>query len=388
LNNGAASDAYLYFDSAFHLAKNGTGDRITILDAGNVGVGTTSPTRKLTVYSAANPRISVDSDADGNPGFELYEGNVRKWLLFNNTDDSFRIRDGGSSDFFTITSTGNVGIGVAGSAQTLHVASAGSREGYPSSVLFSDTTDTTEGIFLGYSSTGNYGIIAASRLGTAWHNIVLAPSGGNIGIGTTTPYRKFSVTDAVATAQVAISYDTTRYTQFLTDSAGNLTIDPQNGGVFMLDENLWLCAGGACPSGSPSGNGNAIVENGVGIGSSTPWAGLAVVAGKAIVVGENTLATSTSMTIDWRNGNQQLVRLGTSATTISFTGFIEGQKLVLTVCNPNATAGAISWGTQVLWSGGTAPTQTTTANKCDVWSFLATVATSTIKIFGTQSANF
>jgi hypothetical protein len=94
------------------------------------------------------------------------------------------------------------------------------------------------------------------------------------------------------------------------------------------------------------------------------------------------------MTIDWRNGNQQLVRLGTSATTISFTGFIEGQKLVLTVCNPNATAGAISWGTQVLWSGGTAPTQTTTANKCDVWSFLATVATSTIKIFGTQSANF
>jgi hypothetical protein len=155
-----------------------------------------------------------------------------------------------------------------------------------------------------------------------------------------------------------------------------------------IRDSLWICAGGACPAGSPSGNGNILAETGVSVGSSTPWAGLSVVAGKAIVVGENRLATSTSMTIDWRNGNQQLVRLGTSATTISFTGFIEGQKLVLTVCNPNATAGAISWGTQVLWSGGTAPTQTTTSNKCDVWSFLATMATTTVKIFGTQSANF
>src|SRR6185369_2000003 len=105
---------------------------------------------------------------------------------------------------------------------------------------------------------------------------------------------------------------------------------------------------GACPSGTPSGNGNILAETSVSVGTSTPWAGLSVVSGKAVVVAENTLATSTSMTIDWRNGNQQLVRLGTSATTISFSGYIEGQKLVLTVCNPGGTAGATSWGTQVL----------------------------------------
>ncbi len=564
--------------------------RLIVTGAGNIGIGTTSPTRKLTVYSAANPRISIDSDADGNPGFELYEGNTRKWLLFNSTDDSFRIRDGGSSDFFTITSTGNVGIGIAGSAQTLHVASAGTREGLPSTALFSDTTDTTEGMFFGYSSTGNYGIIAASRLGTAWHNIALAPSGGNIGVGTTTPAVKLDVYGGGGTGGLSVSgtvaglitanafyvdnnggdsrlisvgansatkgsfsfvnsglsatgfstamtisstgnvgigtttpgtklniagggisiegdssgtfstasnglhlaFNTTTNTSRIMSlqngiawramqlDAATLAINTQSGGSVGIgtstpnanlvvqtvgsvgnvalgtwagsanygaiylnssfanssnynllsaqsgvdlslylnrpssgaikfreansstdqltlnsggssifpDGNLSVCTGGACPTGTPAGNGNLIVETAVGVGSSTPWAGLSIVSGKALVVAENTLATSTSMTVDWRNGNQQLVRTGTSGTTISFSGFIEGQKLVLTVCNPNATAGAITWGTQILWSGGTAPTQTTTANKCDVWSFLATNATSTLKIFGAQSANF
>lgn len=158
--------------------------------------------------------------------------------------------------------------------------------------------------------------------------------------------------------------------------------------------NIFACAGGSgatrdCVSGSPSGQGNIIAETAIGIATSTPWAGLTLASGKAILVAENTLATSTSMTIDWRNGNQQLVRLGTAGTTISFSSFLDGQKLVLTVCNPAAgTTGTITWGTQVLWAGGTAPTQTTTLNKCDVWSFLATAATSTTKIFGTQSANF
>ena len=94
------------------------------------------------------------------------------------------------------------------------------------------------------------------------------------------------------------------------------------------------------------------------------------------------------MTVDWRNGNQQLVRIGTVATTISFSGYVAGQKLVITLCNPGSTAGALSWGTSILWSGGTAPTQTTTADKCDIWSFIATQATSSLMILGAQTPNF
>jgi len=128
-----------------------------------------------------------------------------------------------------------------------------------------------------------------------------------------------------------------------------------------------------------------------GFGSTTPFTTIAVgtnaVPG-SILVAEHRPATSTSITIDWKNGNQQNIRTGTSATTITFSNATDGGTLKLIVCNPGTSAGAITFATQILWAGGTAPTQTTTANKCDVWSFIATQATSTLKIFGTQTASF
>lgn len=126
----------------------------------------------------------------------------------------------------------------------------------------------------------------------------------------------------------------------------------------------------------------------VGVGSSTPTTIFSVGSG-AISVAENQPATSTTPTISWLNGNQQLYRHGTSATTFTFSNYIAGQKLVLVVCNPHSgTAGAITWDPAILWSAGTIPTQTTTADKCDIWSFLATNGTSTLKILGAQNANF
>lgn len=111
-------------------------------------------------------------------------------------------------------------------------------------------------------------------------------------------------------------------------------------------------------------------------------------AGKSIVVAETKPATSTSITIDWSIGNTQLFRIGTAAVTFAFSNSVDGQSLKAIVCNPGTTAGAITWPTGILWPGGTAPTQTTTANKCDIWSFIQTQATSTVKILGAQTANF
>lgn len=129
----------------------------------------------------------------------------------------------------------------------------------------------------------------------------------------------------------------------------------------------------------------------IGIATSSPWAKITVASPGSILVSENKLATSTSMTIDWRQGNSQLVQTGTAATTIGFTGYLPGQQIKVIVCNPGASAGAITW-TGVDWVGGSAPAQTTTANYCDVWSFLATQATSTsatsVKIFGAVTSAF
>ncbi len=380
-------------------------ERLRVDSTGNIGIGTTSPNGKLSIHA--------------NSG----ETNTNLFLVASSTASA-------TSTHFVVTNSGLIGIGTANPA--LVNSSARVTLALPNQNMFAaSTTDVTTTSFgaynvftdssiIGFSSHGSARVVARygitlggwseinssnSTFGTS-NGLIIGNQGavplvfgtnnlerariagdGNFGIGTTTPWRKLSLTDPVATAQLAISYDISRYTQFLTDSVGDLTIDAQGADIFALDEILWVCASGACPAGSPS-TGTIIAETAIGVGTSTPWAGLSVLSGKAIVVAENTLATSTSMTVDWRSGNQQLVRLGTAGTTISFTGFVEGQKLVLTVCNPGATAGAITWGTQILWPSNSVPSQTTTANKCDVWSFLATNATSTLKIFGSQTSNF
>ncbi len=286
----------------------------------------------------------------------------------------------------TVTNTGVTTVGGdSGRAIEMKASSAGVAQYFDWADLTAEDFDFR---LINNSASNNFQIISSTT-----SNLFTLTGAGNVGIGSSTPWRNLSVTGTVANAQVAIAYDQTNYTQLQVGSTGDLFAYPSGSDSLFNDGNLWVCSGGSgstngCPSGAPSGNGSIIAETGIGVASSTPWAGISVATGKAIVVAENTLATSTSMTVDWRNGNQQLVRLGFSATTISFSGFVEGQKLVLTVCNPNGTGGALSFGTQVLWPGGTIPTQTTSANKCDVWSFLATMGTSTLKILGSQTPNF
>lgn len=94
---------------------------------------------------------------------------------------------------------------------------------------------------------------------------------------------------------------------------------------------------------------------------------------------ENNIATSSTTVVDWGKGNKQLVRIGSTAITFSFTNAFAGQSETLTVCNPGTTAGTITWPTTISWPGGVQPGQTTTSNQCDVWSFMYSQATSTSK---------
>lgn len=143
----------------------------------------------------------------------------------------------------------------------------------------------------------------------------------------------------------------------------------------------------------------------IGIGTTTPWSrvtlgnGFLGVASSSITVAQYNPATSTSQTVDCRDSNTIFVSLGTGATTITLASMIGGQSCVVHVQNPNASAGAITWATtnsQKLWwaSGGAVPTQTTTANKSDMWSFKAvhspTNSTTTPQtiIYGAQTPNF
>lgn len=129
--------------------------------------------------------------------------------------------------------------------------------------------------------------------------------------------------------------------------------------------------------------------------TSTPSA-ITITSGGQLSTAEFVVApTSTSIVIDWAKSNQQLVQIGAGAVTIGFTNAsTSGMTKRIIVCNPNGTAGALTWsvGPSLLWPSATVPTQTTTANKCDAYSFITTGASSTngstVTIFGSAATNF
>jgi len=132
----------------------------------------------------------------------------------------------------------------------------------------------------------------------------------------------------------------------------------------------------------------------LGLGTTTPSEKLTVAGG--ILGTESAIATSTSISVNLSNSNQTLIQTGTAATTITLTNLLAGQSKRVIVCNPNASAGAITWAStpanSLLWTGETAPTQTTTANKCDIYTFMVTQATSTsastVRVLGGYIQNF
>jgi hypothetical protein len=173
------------------------------------------------------------------------------------------------------------------------------------------------------------------------------------------------------------------------DSAGDLLLSSTGANVRINAGDMFVCSGGACPVTSVTGDGNMIVEGKLGIGSlsAAPTTKLQIAGGSAFVE-ESALTDVATITVDWQLGNQQRVTLGGNRA-IAFSNQVAGQVLRLMICQDGTGSRTVTaWPASVQWNGGTAPTLTTTANKCDVVSFLGTNATGTLKVFGTATLNF
>jgi hypothetical protein len=223
------------------LGING-GTTMTI-QSSNVGIGTTSPSAKLHVYSGLSG-ATVNANADDfiiesntNAGISILgDGNETQYLMFgdasnsaigrltyNHVDDSMGLFTN-ATEKMRITSAGNVGIGTTTTDSKLNI-SGGS--GDPSATYSTTAANSIIGIG-NFSASGLRMMLGVNpNTPSTWiqnqyttnqvtASLLLNPIGGNVGIGTTSPGAKLDVAGGVKIANdsstaVATNVGTLRY---------------------------------------------------------------------------------------------------------------------------------------------------------------------------------
>jgi hypothetical protein len=293
------NDYNVYGDFAILQSTTQTGstftDRIYIKNDGNVGIGTSTPGAKLDVRGGST----------NTEGGDIYSSNRSfAWSQYINGSTGFYSLYNGS-DRFVITTSGNVGIGTTSPNRALVVVGGNQEQ------LVLTSTTTRCGIALNPSNT-----TFSPYIGSTGNDIVLdtfgsermrITSGGNVGIGTSSPDSKLKVegaSDLFSLKMTSGGYNAiTLATTF--GGGNNYVINPyitgiNNGGFEIKDITNNVSRIVIAPA---TGN--------VGIGSTNPQAKFEINAGS---LGFTQYNYSPSQIIYTYNGNSEYVEMGSIRT--------------------------------------------------------------------------
>ncbi|MFA5184051.1 MAG: hypothetical protein WC456_00830 [Patescibacteria group bacterium] len=213
------------------LSVNGPINATRLFTTSNVGIGTTNPGSNLHIIG------SLDATGTVN-GTGLCIAGVCKtdWSVVGATS-------GWTINGTTVYKTdinGNVGIGTTNPANKLTIV------GSPASTWETATLrvngSATEGLWFGYNTTNDVGLIGAAEDNIAHRNLSLAPTGGNVGVGTTAPTHKLEVNGNISIsgsspqtlrmgAAATLTRDTTTGLTTLATNNSHIALMPVNGNV-------------------------------------------------------------------------------------------------------------------------------------------------------------
>ncbi len=368
-------------------------ERIRVDTLGNIGIGTSTPESKLNIVggdfwlfnNGQNPRIVIgDSGISGQYGFAQWDS----------TNDYYRIEtDGtnglkgkgnnfsignifpsqpllvglGTNELFRVENTGNVGIGTTNPGQKLTVAGTIEVTGFkltttPTSgyVLTSDASgvgtwqnpapqtpwlqDVNAG---GFKLFGNSTSSATLTLDSTSDvnnkgNIILNPTGGNVGIGTVSPGSRLEINPTVtATADYTgiksgIVYNggtalTNWYGAYITSPTGTGIIT--NKYAFITEANAGnVGIGTASPTSKLHVSGTANITSDTTIGGNLFLPSLTV--GSVPFIGSGKLISQNNTSFYWDDINKRL-GIGTNTPQVGLQGVVPSGTLLWSDTNLN-----------------------------------------------------
>ncbi|MFA5926334.1 MAG: LamG-like jellyroll fold domain-containing protein, partial [Parcubacteria group bacterium] len=326
----------------------GSTEAMTILQNGNLGIGTTTPGAKLDVYGSAwndSMQLSRSGYTGATLGISNIGGAGDQALVLNSYGYDFRVGSTGSNGSkMVILNNGNVGIGTTNPQYKLVVGGTADANTYTSiqtdsrnwymgvgqnggddNFIIEDGTTPATRFRIDTSGNVYLGGVAAYGAGTFY-----AGASGNVGIGTTAPGAALHVFKT--TEQLRLGYDASNYTQFAVNSVGQLSITTNGTGpdfTFLAGTsgNFNLKANGGADGG------NVVLTNGafrpyvsstgmISLGVSTAkWSDLWL-SGNGYIAGNVGIGTTSPSSLLHVAGN---AKLGTgSGATLEFNSNASG----------------------------------------------------------------